>query len=839
MRRSLRRIVRLPAVRFLLPFTAGCILHWRCPVPVTILLPAAVALLSAVILLWLLHARLRPEFRTWLPPLRDTAAVLLLLTAGMLHCRSALRTGQQDILNFADRREHVILTGIVAEDPRVAPDRLRFRLRCTAITGDGATSLPHLRSDVPTGTGVRPETPGRIDSAAAPDSIPVTGMLLVSYRRSAWDEDDTLRALRWGDVARLRCRLRTPLPSRNPGAFDARTWMISEGCLLFCSVSKGSDLEIVGHEDPGIAAGAITAMRRHTRRIIGMRYGPDHAALMAGLLLGDRGGIGDDVMEDFRDAGIMHILAVSGLHAGIILLIVFMPLDRLRYPLRAGLALTVLWGFAAMTGLAPPVVRAALMSTLFLGGVVLQRRSDPVNALAAAALIILLMDPLALFGLSFQLSFAAVFGILLFHERVRDFLLRPLSRRLRGGVARMPANLFALTISAQSFSLPLLAVSFGQVSPSGLLVNLAAVPMVFLAVTCGACSVAAGAAAWLSLRFAAVAGAALDVILLSADALAQLPLATLAVPQLPAVVWIGYAATLVWLGSSEGRLKHKFVMLTTAVLAAVTLGRAAPPAPDVLRIAFLDVGQGDAAVIHLPGGEAVLVDAGPASDSYDAGERVILPYLRYCGIRRLHTLVITHPDNDHRGGVHALLEAMPVGNILLGGRWPEEGAAGDLLKRMRASGAVMHDVRAGSRLQLPGNVILYGLSPVPDSLVESSNENSVVFRLDYGHTCFLFTGDADTGAEQQMVRRYSGFLRADVLKVGHHGSATSTADVFLAQVQPRFAVISAGRNNRFGHPDGTVGMRLLESGAEILRTDAAGAVLLESDGKDVRKVVWR
>lgn len=812
MRRSLRRIARLPAVRILFPFIAGIMLQWKTSVPASILLPICLLLFSGTALLCFLQRRLHPELRTRLPAVRDTITVLLLLAVGMLHCRTALHTEHSEILNFADRRERVFLTGVVAEDPRIAPDRLRFRLQCTGISEQA--------------------------TAAGTDAAAVTGTVLVSYRRSAWDDDDTLRDLRWGDIVRLRCRLRTPLTPRNPGGFDARTWMISEGSLLFCSVSKGSDVEVIGFEDPGPVARTITVMRRQTRRIIEQRYRPEHAALMAGLLLGDRGGIGDDVMEDFRDAGIMHILAVSGLHAGIILLIVFMPLERLRYPLRAAIALLVLWNFAAMTGLAPPVVRAALMSTLFLGGVVLQRRSDPVNALAAAALIILLLDPLALFGLSFQLSFAAVFGILLFHERVRDALLRPLPRRLRGGMLRAPANLLALTISAQSLSLPLLAGSFGQVSPAGLLVNLPAVPMVFLAVTCGACSIVTGAAAWLSLRFAVVAGSALDIILLSADAAVRLPLATLAIPQLPAAAWIGYLVMLAWLGSSKGRLKQKTAILIMASLAAIAFARTAPPEPAVLRVAFLDVGQGDAAVIHLPDGKAVLVDAGAADERYDAGERVILPYLRHCGIRRLYALVVTHPDNDHRGGVRAILDAMPVANILLGGRWPAEGAAGALLQRMRSSNAVMHDVRAGSRMQLPGDVMLYGLSPPADSLVESSNENSVVFRLDYGRTRFLFTGDADTEAEERMVRRYGGSLRADVLKVGHHGSATSTADAFVADVRPRFAVISAGRNNRFKHPNGPVGARLLKAGAEISRTDVEGAVLFESDGRTVRKIPW-
>jgi competence protein ComEC len=742
-----------------------------------------------------------------LRPCSDIAAVLLLACAGMLHCSSALATRDTGLLQFSDKRERVLLTGVVAEDPRVSPGKLRFRMDCRRI----------------------------VDA----DTLPVSGRVLVSYRRSAWDDDDTLTPVRWGDVLTLRCRLHTPLPPRNPGGFDARTWMIGEGCLLFCGVSKGADLQVTGFENPGPAARAITAVRAAVRKTFHAMYRDEHAALMIGLLLGDRGLIDEETMEDFRTAGIMHILAVSGLHAGIILLIVFMPLERLRYPLRAGIALLGLWFFAAMTGLAPPVVRAALMSSLFLGGVVLQRRSDAVNALAAAALIILLADPTALLGLSFQLSFTAVLGILLFHEHIQNALLRPLPRHLRHGVAAVPAGLAALTLSAQALSMPLLASAFGQVSPSGILTNLAAVPMVFIAVTCGVLSVITAALPFLAVRFAATAAAALDIILTSSDVAASLPFASVSLPSVPSLAWLGYVPLLFWFTAYEGRLRQKLVLLTCLLLAGWSVSRTTMESEALLRVTFLDVGQGDAAVLHLPGGEAMVIDAGAATEGYDAGERVILPYLRHCGMRRLHTLVITHPDNDHRGGADAVLEELPVGDILLGGSWPKDGAAGALLSRMHERVDSVRDVRAGTRIVLPGGAVLYVLSPPEGEHCEASNEHSVVFLLVHGQTRILFTGDADVEAEQRMVERYGDFLQADVLKVGHHGSATSSCAAFVSRVRPKHAVISAGRNNRFKHPDALVLRRLQLAGADIHRTDIEGTVIFVSDGERIRKEHWR
>ena len=186
-----------------------------------------------------------------------------------------------------------------------------------------------------------------------------------------------------------------------------------------------------------------------------------------------------------------------------------------------------------------------------------------------------------------------------------------------------------------------------------------------------------------------------------------------------------------------------------------------------------------------------------------------------------------------------VLNEMPVKNVLLGGSWPEDGAAGTLLMRMRAAADSVHDVRAGTRMALPGAAVLYVLSPPGNDHIESSNEHSVVFLLAYGSTKVLFTGDAEIAAERRMVARYGDFLRADVLKVGHHGSTTSSSASFISLVRPAHAVISAGRNNRFGHPDNLVLRRLRLAGAEIFRTDVDGAVLFMSDGKRVWKECWK
>jgi DNA internalization-related competence protein ComEC/Rec2 len=257
--------------------------------------------------------------------------------------------------------------------------------------------------------------------------------------------------------------------------------------------------------------------------------------------------------------------------------------------------------------------------------------------------------------------------------------------------------------------------------------------------------------------------------------------------------------------------------------------------PD-LRVTFLDVGQGDAAVIELPDGSAILIDTGPSGGNMDAGSAVILPFLRARGISMLHGMIITHPDDDHAGGAHSVLEALPVEHIFIGGRWPEGSRTSSLMTYMIETADSVRDVRAGDRIALPGNATLYVLSPPAEIDCEASNEHSVVVLLLYGSTRFLFTGDTDAQAEHRMIARYDNFLRADVLKVAHHGSTTSTSPGFAVKVRPKHAVISAGRNNHFNHPRQEILDRLRLVGATISRTDIEGAIMFTSDGKSVRKV---
>ncbi len=578
------------------------------------------------------------------------------------------------------------------------------------------------------------------------------------------------------------------------------------------------------------AAGPLGAWLRGAGRARIDAVFPQRAPLAASLLLAQRGGLDRDLRERFARAGLSHLLAISGLHVGLLAGILLL-LARAARLSRRGAALAAASGtvaYVALIGAPDSAVRAALQIVLVLAARWLQRPTRTESLIAAAALLLLAADPAALVRPGFQLSFAGVAGILVLRRPILA-RLGPLARlRVRGRRAGgWLADGLATSAAATLATAPVVAWHFGQVPVVGLLANLVAIPLLGAAVPALALALASGTL-WLPAGRFLAGGAELLLAGLdaTATAAASVPYGALPVAPgdaLPTTAAIGAGW---WLARRLGPLRQgvRSAVWAGGAAAVLLLAPIRPPAIGV-EIHHIDVGQGDATAIRSPAGRWLLVDAGVATADYDAGAQRVVPYLRARGVRRLAGLVITHPDTDHMGGAAAVLATLRPAwaggpaTVVGKGRYLE------ILNEARSGGVPWVALERGMELWLDG-VRIRVLSPEPGAAPEDANDASVVVRVVYGRFEALLTGDAPAAVERRLVRRLGHGLESDLLKVGHHGSATSTTAALLEATGARVAVISVGRNNRYGHPHAGVLARIRNSRAGVFRTDRDGTIVV-------------
>lgn len=590
-------------------------------------------------------------------------------------------------------------------------------------------------------------------------------------------------------------------------------------------------------------SGAALAARARADRTLGRLF-PDHQPLVEALLLGRREYVDPLVRTRFANAGLSHLLAISGMHVGLLaasflLLAAAARLSRNRAIL---FTLAATWVYLLVIGAPASALRAGSMITLALLASVLQRPSAAGPIIASAAFLILGLRPMALLEPGFQLSFLGVAGILALRKPLLAMAPAAVHRRKP---LRALAESLAVGIAAFIATAPVVAHHFGIVAPISILAGLPAVPLMSLALI-GASSAFAFDPffAPIATHLAAGAGLALDLLDALAAAASAVPTGHSTVPKPPWWSWGAASAAgafVVHAGPFRTRRIRRVAGAGTALVVLVVWPLGVRATTDGLEIHFIDVGQGDAIAFRTPRSRWVLIDAGPASAEYDAGERRVIPFLRDRGARRIEALVLTHPDLDHIGGAGAILRNLAVRHVFDPGAPTGRAPYLELLRTIESGDTDWRAARAGRTLDLDG-VRFEFLWPEPETVdaVEDANQISSVVRVVYGDFSILFTGDVGVEVESLLVQTHGDRLRSDVLKLGHHGSATSTSPLFLDTVEPELAVVSAGRRNRYGHPAPSVIAEVRSRSIAIARTDRDGTVTLkvEPGGVAWRRQEW-
>lgn len=575
----------------------------------------------------------------------------------------------------------------------------------------------------------------------------------------------------------------------------------------------------------------LLALRGRTEGVLRELY-PTQSALTEALVLGRRERVDPDLIERFTRSGLVHLLAISGTHVGLFAAMLLLVGTVLRLPRGrvAWMSMGVVALYLAVIGAPPSAVRAGIMLSLALLAVVLQRTAAAIPVMAAAALAIVALDPLAVLNPGFQLSFAGVTGILVARRLVLDSIPGSWKRR---PAARYLVEAFTISGAAFVFTAPIVAHHFGRMAPVAILANLPAIPVMALALSGVMISLSLYPLVPPLARLVADgASGALELLDSIAGIAAGLPYSSLPVARPDWLAWAvaALAAGAVWAWSARVRPRLRLALGAAAALALFVAWPAfAGAAGERLEIHFLDVGQGDAIAIRTPADRWVLIDAGGRGASYDAGERRVLPFLHARGARGLTALVITHPDADHVGGAAAIIRSLPVTMVIEPGLPVAKGLYAELLEEVERREIRWAAARAGRSVEIDGVTLdfLWPDSTLLDPRVDA-NEISAVVRLEYGGFAAMLPGDLPAEFEHELVRRHGAALRAQVLKVPHHGSYTSSSEEFLAAVDPELAVISVGRRNRYGHPAPEVLQRLAGRGIRIARTDREGTITVQA-----------
>jgi competence protein ComEC len=682
-----------------------------------------------------------------------------------------------------------------------------------------------------------------------------------------------------GDRVRVRGRLRTPRGYRVPGALDARRLAAIRDAHLTLATQQ---VEVLGAE-----ASAWRGPGRLQRWAAAEvdRHGRDAAAAAAAraMITGDEGGLDEAGTRRFRDAGVAHVLSVSGLHLAVVALLGFAAVRRAWAaapalatrvePARmaALVAAPLAIGFTMMTGAEVATVRSLVVVLVVLAGAATTRRARVIDALGAAGLVILAAQPFALFDPSFQLSFAATATLALAMRPQRDGAggagdaggavfwpsAWPRARALLRRVVRAVRGLAWASLWVTLATAPLTALSFGAVATGGLVANLPVVPLTELVIV---------PLGMLGLGLAAVWSAAgalvLDLAVVASGWVVAIAGATAAVAPvlaLPPPDGVALAACgLIWAAAIAGvrGFWPGRTALAVAGLGALALAGAcavtswlAPAWRDELTVTFLDVGQGDAAVLELPGGAVWMIDSGGLPFVTGAaglsraerqrraeapGAQAVAPFLAERRIGRLDIVVISHPHPDHYEGLRAVARAVAIGELWVArppaaAQGREEHGFAALVRELEARGTRVVHPLLDTPVEHRG-VVMTTLAPRYLDGVASMdpvlgvNDGSLVMRVDFAGRMILFAGDIEREGEALLHARHGRSLRADVVKVPHHGSATSSTARLVHATAPALAVISCGVLNRFGFPDARVVARWRDAGAAVLRTDQAGAI---------------
>ncbi|MCF7886509.1 MAG: DNA internalization-related competence protein ComEC/Rec2 [Candidatus Marinimicrobia bacterium] len=647
----------------------------------------------------------------------------------------------------------------------------------------------------------------------------------------------------YGDQLEFSTIIYRPDKPDNPGQFNYRRYLSDKNIYAQAWIDKST--EINKHN---IARFSLVRFANIVKvkilKIIDISTNATAAPIVKALITGSRGEISDLTELIFIDSGVIHILAVSGLHVGYVTLVFLLIFGFLRFPAKTKYFLTIcaLWFYAAMVQFKPSVVRAVTMASCILMGKILERPLNVYNALGFAALIQTLILPKQLFHVGFQLSFVAVFSIIYIYNRLQHLLPEKFKPyKITRKLIRYFYQLFLVSLSAQIGTLPLTIYYFNRVPVISVIANLFAIPIVGIIGALGFAQIILGSI-WLG--FSMAYGEILNILVYILKTIisysANLSFAYFPIRQFSVItIILIYGLTFLLLNFDKRRFRVNFLILVL-MLMNFNVWQKVINKPS-MKVVFFDVGQGDAAYVEFPNGKNMLIDCGMRGFYRNYARDIITPYLEKEGIKKIDVLGISHPHNDHIGGAPYILENFSVRCIWETGITAESKVFREMHYIADSLNVPIVNPYAGDVFTFGDNTYLQILHPSQKYIKQSRpnfNNASTTFKLTYKKVDLLFTGDIEKEAEEYLIL-YNNYLDSEIIKVPHHGSSTSSTYSFIHYSSPQYGVISVGEKNKFGHPSKNTINKYKKVGCCIHRTDQMGALLIETDGNKIDVVDYR
>jgi len=645
-------------------------------------------------------------------------------------------------------------------------------------------------------------------------------------------------SFQWGGDIFAHVTIRKPQQQRNPGGFNYRAYLARRGILL-TGYTAESGVDVHDRYRHKSFYQMIQSLRMKMEDHIDQWVAGEEGDILKGVLLGNKEEISEGIRDAFSAVGVAHILAISGLHVGYVVLGATKVASWFHIP-----AKKAFWGvvilitvYCLLTGLTPSVIRASIMAVILLGGNVLGRKTDPLTSLAAAFLAILLFRPLDLFEAGFQMSFGAVVGIFTLYKAIKNRL-----SRLPEGIS----STLAVTLSAQAGVLPISIFYFHQISLISLVANLVIVPLTGVIVIGGMFALLL-TCLWGPLAYPMLwlVKGSLRFMMGSTVLFSKIPYAVLYTPSIPPFIMVIYYCV-IWIMSPYfilPALVKRRLVVSMALIALLWMGIGWYNRFKGLEVTFIDVGQGDSIFVSAPGGKHYLIDGGgnlsqAEGEGFDPGKHIIIPFLREKGIYHLDGVFLSHGHADHIGGLVTVLQEIPTAAIY---QSKDFGQGDTIYHRILAVSQERNipiiALKAGDTLSDGKDLtfrILYpgdGKDRGKPIDMENDNNHSLVILLDYKGFRMLFTGDIEKDVENYLVSQ--GMEGVHVLKVSHHGSPTSSTPEWLDAISPKVAIIPVGQNH-FGHPSEEVLRRFYDRGIQLFRTDQSGAIILRYENEKLK-----